>query len=90
LSSLHTGKERSCISNQPPGLRFLSKFSLALLFKILETLVNILERLTDQFLLLNSAVELSRMNEVELLFKDPWLVGIINYKGQVWRYTDTN
>lgn len=59
-------------------------------YKIMEGLAGLLERLTDHFLLLNSAVELPSMNKVELLFEDPWFVGIIDYERQIWRYTGTN
>jgi hypothetical protein len=38
----------------------------------------VLESLTEQIFLLNNAVELSRVDEVELFFEDPWLFRIIN------------
>jgi len=45
---------------------------------------NTLESLSHHLFLFNSAVELSGMDKVELLFENPWLVGIINYEASVW------
>ncbi len=58
------------------------------MLRLLVALVGVLEGLTDHFLLLDSAVELAGMNKVELLFKDPFFIGVIYYKGQIGRYTD--
>ena len=49
-----------------------------------------LQCLAHQSFLIHRAVEFSGMNVIELVFKDPRLIGVINYEGQVWRDTKLN
>lgn len=82
-SSLATGIESSCISSQPPGLRFLWGIHVSIIRGNVKG-ESTLQSLLHHFFLLHGAVKLSGMDEVELFCENPWFVGVIDEKGDVW------